>query len=72
MIEKQGYLVKRGGIVKNWKKRWFVLRGNILYYYSAPDQKEPLGFIPLERSSVQAVPEAKFKKLFCFEITDPR
>jgi hypothetical protein len=35
-IIKEGYLTKLGGIVKNWRRRWFVLRGNILNYYKTP------------------------------------
>uniref|UniRef100_A0A3B3Q4N9 Dual adaptor of phosphotyrosine and 3-phosphoinositides n=1 Tax=Paramormyrops kingsleyae TaxID=1676925 RepID=A0A3B3Q4N9_9TELE len=30
---KEGYLVKQGGIIKNWKTRWFTLNRNELKYY---------------------------------------
>ncbi|ELR12571.1 PH domain containing protein [Acanthamoeba castellanii str. Neff] len=30
---KKGYLIKRGNMVKNWKKRWFVLKDHLLFYY---------------------------------------
>lgn len=70
-IIKEGFLSKRGGIVKNWKTRWFTLKGNNLYYYKHKDDGEPLGFIPIERASVQVVPFSRVKKNFCFEITDP-
>jgi hypothetical protein len=33
---KGGWLTKRGHKIKNWKRRWFVLRGNTLNYYKAP------------------------------------
>lgn len=32
-IIKAGFVVKRGGIVKNWKKRWFVLFARTMRYY---------------------------------------
>ena len=35
--EKKGWLTKRGGRIKNWKRRWFVLADNCLYYYKGPE-----------------------------------
>lgn len=81
-IERQGWLTKRGGIVKNWKRRWFVLRGNMLYYYRNTKIKTPLGFIPVDRCSVELLnTDDDFKKHgirlprrkqgFVFQITDP-
>ncbi|XP_012869447.1 PREDICTED: pleckstrin-2 [Dipodomys ordii] len=32
-VLKEGFLVKRGHIVHNWKARWFILRQNTLLYY---------------------------------------
>jgi hypothetical protein len=29
----QGYMTKRGGFVKNWKRRWFVLCDGLMFYY---------------------------------------
>eukprot|EP01117_Protostelium_nocturnum_P012327 TRINITY_DN4539_c0_g1_i2.p1 TRINITY_DN4539_c0_g1~~TRINITY_DN4539_c0_g1_i2.p1 ORF type:complete len:1197 (-),score=467.66 TRINITY_DN4539_c0_g1_i2:41-3631(-) len=43
-IIKQGYLVKRGSIRKNWKSRFFVLTpANLSYYHSQHSGKIPLG-----------------------------
>uniref|UniRef100_A0A8B9BT20 Pleckstrin homology domain-containing family H member 2 n=1 Tax=Anser brachyrhynchus TaxID=132585 RepID=A0A8B9BT20_9AVES len=35
-LEKSGYLLKMGGKVKTWKRRWFVLKGGELLYYKSP------------------------------------
>ena len=31
--EKKGYLVKQGGKIRTWKRRFFVLKDNCLYYF---------------------------------------
>eukprot|EP00038_Savillea_parva_P013303 m.210111 g.210111 ORF g.210111 m.210111 type:complete len:138 (-) comp24864_c0_seq1:110-523(-) len=42
-----GYLVKRGGVVKNWKRRWFSLEdgGLRLAYYKAKGDRKRAGVI---------------------------
>merc|ERR1711974_288398 len=51
--EKKGFLTKQGGRVRTWKKRWFVLTNNNLYYFrSEQDEKNPLGWIPLENLTI--------------------
>ncbi|GCC21424.1 hypothetical protein chiPu_0019895, partial [Chiloscyllium punctatum] len=51
-LEKSGYLLKMGGQVRTWKRRWFVLRnGEILYYKSPSDViRKPQGRIELSSS----------------------
>jgi len=70
-VEKEGWLMKQGGIVKNWKKRWFKLQGNYLYYYKQKTDKEPLGFIPIDRASINVLDPKQTKKKHAFEIRDP-
>eukprot|EP01114_Cavostelium_apophysatum_P022806 TRINITY_DN8379_c0_g1_i1.p1 TRINITY_DN8379_c0_g1~~TRINITY_DN8379_c0_g1_i1.p1 ORF type:complete len:588 (-),score=142.77 TRINITY_DN8379_c0_g1_i1:130-1893(-) len=67
---KEGYLLKRSGMVKNWKKRWFTLSGNTLAYYREKGEQEPMGFILMDQAALALVDERKFSKPFCFEITD--
>ena len=38
---REGYLVKRGGIVKNWKKRWFVVQYDQMSYFVTKESKKP-------------------------------
>ena len=42
---KEGWLTKRGGAWKNWKKRWFVLEGTNLYYFRKERNERPKGVI---------------------------
>jgi len=50
--DKDGFLFKLGHVVKNWKKRWFVLKDGKLFYYRSKEDKEPTGIIPLKGASV--------------------
>ncbi|XP_053261573.1 cytohesin-4 [Podarcis raffonei] len=62
----EGWLLKLGGRVKTWKRRWFILTDNCLYYFEYTTDKEPLGIIPLENLSVRKVDDPK--KRNCFEL----
>lgn len=46
-VYRTGWLYKQGQKVKNWKKRWFVLKDNKLTYYSGKNEKTPKGSIAL-------------------------
>ena len=52
-VDKEGYLLKKND-VKGYQRRWFVLKGNLLFYYEKKQDKEPAGMIILESYSVQA------------------
>ncbi|KAK0397350.1 hypothetical protein QR680_002094 [Steinernema hermaphroditum] len=43
------------GRYKSWKRRWFVLNDNCLYYFEYTTDKEPRGIIPLENVKVRQV-----------------
>jgi len=50
---KEGYLVKQGAIVKNWRKRWFALSDTKLFYYKRKEDTEPAGVIDITRSRLE-------------------
>ncbi|TKS92000.1 Cytohesin-2 PH, SEC7 and coiled-coil domain-containing protein 2 [Collichthys lucidus] len=56
------------GRVKTWKRRWFILTDNCLYYFEYTTDKEPRGIIPLENLSIKEVED---KKPNCFELFIP-
>ncbi|XP_078532415.1 rho GTPase-activating protein 24 isoform X1 [Lissotriton helveticus] len=49
---KCGWLRKQGGFVKTWHTRWFVLKGDKLYYFKDEDEMKPLGTIILPGNRV--------------------
>lgn len=64
--DKEGWLLKQGGRYKSWKRRWFILNDNCLYYFEYTTDKEPRGIIPLENIKVRAVQDRS--KPHCFEL----
>ncbi|XP_031423537.1 pleckstrin homology domain-containing family A member 1 isoform X4 [Clupea harengus] len=47
-VIKAGYCVKQGAVMRNWKRRYFMLDENSLGYYKSDLEKEPLRVIPLK------------------------
>jgi len=64
--DKEGWLWKQGGRYKSWKRRWFILNDNCLYYFEFTTDKEPRGIIPLENIKVREVSDRN--KQHCFEL----
>lgn len=51
---KEGWLVKRGGATKTWKRRYFVLLPQMIAYYKTKSAKRAQGFIPISKTMVAA------------------
>ncbi|XP_076454326.1 cytohesin-3-like isoform X2 [Babylonia areolata] len=65
---KEGWLMKQGGRYKSWKRRWFILNDNCLYYFQYTTDKEPKGIIPLENIEVRELPPEKCSRQNAFEL----
>ncbi|XP_067444712.1 switch-associated protein 70 isoform X1 [Thunnus thynnus] len=71
-VLKQGYVMKKGHMRKNWTERWFVLQPTSLSYYVCEDLVEKKGVIMLDRNCcVESLPDKEGKKcLFIIKCTD--
>ncbi|NWY56162.1 RHG25 protein, partial [Chionis minor] len=57
---KIGWLKKQRSIVKNWQQRYFVLKGQQLYYYKDEDDVKPQNVSFLPQSSLQMMHKCFF------------
>ena len=83
VVHKRGYLWKQGGARggrKSWKRRWFVLKEDCLYYYSSEAESAALlGVMPLHASQLldvdgetaAAVQPRRTDGKVCFECKRP-
>lgn len=66
----EGELTKRSVWLKEWRRRYFVLKGNKLYFCRAA--REPAhGLIDLADCLTVKSAEEKTNKRFCFEVATP-
>uniref|UniRef100_A0A3B4YZN7 Sesquipedalian n=1 Tax=Stegastes partitus TaxID=144197 RepID=A0A3B4YZN7_9TELE len=57
--DKTGFLFKKGERNTAYHRRWFVLKGNMLFYFEERDSKEPIGVIVLEGCTVELCESAE-------------
>ncbi|XP_067858395.1 pleckstrin homology domain-containing family A member 1 isoform X12 [Heptranchias perlo] len=60
-VIKSGFCVKQGAVMKNWKRRYFILDENSINYYKSDLDKEPLRSIQLKE--VNKVQECKQREI---------
>ncbi|XP_070493788.1 sesquipedalian-1-like [Chironomus tepperi] len=68
-VDREGFLSKRGDVNKAFQRRWFVLKGNLLFYYEKKGSVEPLGMVILEGCVIELADYEEEK--FCFTINFP-
>jgi hypothetical protein len=69
-IVKEGWLFKRGGSHggrTNWKRRWFMLVGDVLYYMESRSDRTPRGRVALSGCDFRNV-EEELRKPHAFGI----
>lgn len=57
--DKTGFLFKKGERNTAYHRRWFVLKGNMLFYFEERDSREPIGVIVLEGCTVELCESAE-------------
>uniref|UniRef100_A0A671QQJ7 PH domain-containing protein n=1 Tax=Sinocyclocheilus anshuiensis TaxID=1608454 RepID=A0A671QQJ7_9TELE len=50
---KTGFLFKKGERNTAYHRRWFILKGNMLFYFEERESREPIGVIVLEGCTVE-------------------
>ncbi|XP_031561233.1 switch-associated protein 70-like [Actinia tenebrosa] len=66
-IDKEGYLNKKGELNRGYQRRWFVLKGNLLYYFERKGDKEAIGVVILENCHVELAESED--QLYAFQIS---
>lgn len=64
--DREGYLNKKGELNRGYQRRWFILKGNLLYYFEKRSDKEPIGVIVLDNCHVEL---AESGEPYAFQIT---
>lgn len=57
--DKTGFLCKKGERNSAYHRRWFVLKGNMLFYFEDRESREPIGVIVLEGCTVELCESAE-------------
>ncbi|XP_075969982.1 inositol phosphatase interacting protein [Anticarsia gemmatalis] len=66
-VDRDGWLEMRGEVGKSYQKRWFVLKGNLLFYFDKKGDKEPVGVIILEGCTIELTEEEAYSFKIVFQ-----
>jgi len=65
---KSGWMIKRGGSYKSWKRRFFVVVNRNIYYFPDEEKSESLGAVRLEKASGVMRADEETGREFSFKI----
>jgi hypothetical protein len=54
-MQRAGWLMKRGVVVKGWRRRYVALYGNLLFYYEYKDPSAALGMVRLLHTATTVI-----------------
>ncbi|MEQ2206499.1 hypothetical protein XENOCAPTIV_030222 [Xenoophorus captivus] len=57
--DKTGFLFKKGERNTAYHRRWFILKGNMFFYFEERESREPIGVIVLEGCTVELCESAE-------------
>ena len=63
-----GYLLKKGQLRHNWKRRFFVSQGTLLLYFESPETSKPKGVINVDGATIIDVADGDTNHPHAFEI----
>jgi len=62
-----GWMEKRGRVAKSWKKRYFILLNNYVFYFTKEKGGQLKGFLRIEECEIERV-EEEVKGMFVFQV----
>ncbi|XP_045542929.1 sesquipedalian-1 [Papilio machaon] len=66
-VDREGWLDMRGEIGKSYQRRWFTLKGNLLFYFDKKADKDPVGVIILEGCTIELTEEEAYSFKIVFQ-----
>ncbi|KAL4707424.1 hypothetical protein ACJJTC_008609 [Scirpophaga incertulas] len=66
-VDREGFLDMRSEVGKSYQKRWFTLKGNLLFYFDKKGDKEPVGVIILEGCTIELTEEEAYSFKIVFQ-----
>lgn len=71
-VDREGWLDMRVEVGKSYQKRWFTLKGNLLFYFDKKGEKEPVGVIILEGCTIELTEEEAYSFKIVFQCENGR
>ncbi|OWR52509.1 FAM109A protein [Danaus plexippus plexippus] len=59
-VDREGWLEMRGEVGKSYQRRFFMLKGNLLFYFEKKGDKEPVGVVILEGCTIELTEEESY------------